>query len=398
MVGPNDDGVYEEYIVVENIIPHSEMNIPVTSFSINNIDYTGNNVGINYGQTTYKNYDMNIDDGGNVSVVINLYSKAEDTDIKFTIIDGTAQNSFMPLILGDDAKKHLFSFTYTGESLNMSVEYINSNWELIGSTAVDLTNYATKEDLSNKMDKFAEASINNEDGFTTLTTPNVLAITSSQRIDLNAAAIFLGSDNVSMTGRTLKSVGYPIEFDDAANKQYVDNLFQNIEISGAGFSIWKSETLYKVGDIVMADLHSLDGENMYTYTALITCKMEHTSNRDSNHPVNILESDFDNLWDITYVIKTDTSNKMDNFGEVEYDEDFNTITFPKGTVITTNDYLNIHGGLVTISANSDIYFSGNKLKNVGNPDTADDAATKGYVDDIVGNIQSILSTIVDGVE
>ena len=87
---------------------------------------------------------------------------------------------------------------------------------------------AVAEAVGNKMDKFAEASINNEDGFTNLTTPNVLTITSEQRIDLNARAIFLGSDNVSMLGFTLKNVGYPTSLDEAANKHYVDNAIGDI--------------------------------------------------------------------------------------------------------------------------------------------------------------------------
>lgn len=61
--------------------------------------------------------------------------------------------ALIELLIQDNAKYMTFDFHYKNNTLTNMRIY---NIELIGSTAVDLENYVTKEDLSTKMDKFGE--------------------------------------------------------------------------------------------------------------------------------------------------------------------------------------------------------------------------------------------------
>ena len=93
----------------------------------------------------------------------------------------------------------------------------NYYFEKIGSTEVDLTDYAKKEELSNKMDKFADVTIDESTGNVRLQFTNELILGCSHLrapLDFSATHVYL-----------LDDIG---EDNQAVHKKYVDNLVGDI--------------------------------------------------------------------------------------------------------------------------------------------------------------------------
>ena len=105
------------------------------------------------------------------------------------------------------------------------------------------------------------------------------------------------------------------------------------------------------------------------------------------------------VWDDVHItVFNDVSNKQDKFADVTEDENTRTIDFNKkfkGIIKNSDGAVSIEAQHISLNSESDfIDVSTARIENLGTPEYYTDAATKGYVDDAIGEINSVLSTLV----
>lgn len=192
----------------------SDTEIDFVGVSINKLETSADGLDVTFSSVNYRNHKISIDEVGNSELI-------------HSIINGGADQMS-------------FDFHYKDHTLtNVRIYSI----ELIGSTEMDLKDYAKKDELSNKMDKFGSYN----GGVLTLGTDDSVFTYSIQpyyerdssiecsRIyfDIATAGITLEADVVRF-GRNsnpvqVSGVGTPVYDEDAANKIYVDTQIGDIE-------------------------------------------------------------------------------------------------------------------------------------------------------------------------
>jgi hypothetical protein len=176
-----------------------------------------------------------------------------------------------------------------------------------------------------------------------------------------------------------------------------------------------------VGDKVLAifttiwytEFDQTTGTNniLYDLTFICTCKKEHIS---GNNFTTDLAND-SNLWTTTqlnsdeaskaskdakgnvihttYATKEENSAKMDKFGELSTDEfGYKELNLPGGLRFVSDEIITLRGNAIFLDSDM-ISLIGNPLRQVGTPEDPNDAATKGYVDNAIGDIDAALDEL-----
>lgn len=132
-------------------------------------------------------------------------------------------------------------------------------------------------------------------------------------------------------------------------------------------------------------------DNFQTIDGALNAK---ASNLDIEKLSNELTTVNNAVSNIDVAVKT----KQDKFAEVTEDENTRTIDFNKkfkGIIKNSDGAVSIEAQHISLNSESDfIDVSAARIENLGTPEYYTDAATKGYVDDAIGEINSVLSTLV----
>ena len=242
----------------------------------------------------------------------------------------------------------------------------------------------------------------------------------------------VSSDHVNVYGQQIKNVAQPTDLSDAATKGYIDssisnslsNFYKKSETSSA---VELSSALTSLADVLSTKLEQDDVNISYHDQKIWLSSKSHVTSVDCIDFIKDGMLSTVELCGTTLIMNFNTdagsdpiSVELSNFVD-NYDDKISSLSDTIDNKIFVSDSISGISGysdlsVVKLGANeyaslltSDALLSnaiyiikddyidayGQQMKNLAAPSDLSDAATKGYVDNVSGDVQSIVSTIYD---
>jgi hypothetical protein len=272
----------------------------------------------------------NDNDATNKLYVDNLISTVKKNS--FTLVDTTKYTTLDSFLKSTGEEGYVYLYPINLSDLTKGYyQYIyeNNAWVSLGTTRIDLSDYASKSDLS-----------------------NVLKLTGGTM-----------QGNIDMGSNSIVNIATPNADTDATNKKYVDELISSIDLR----AITKENEL---------------SSSINTFNANLLQEIDDRKSADTTLQTNI-NAETTARTNKDKELETSISDEVDR--AINKETELNTNVASVSTRVSTieSSYVKKDG---SVSMTGDLNMDSHKITNMANPINNNDAATKSYVDAALAKI------------